>query len=268
MTNPERAVAVTLSRSELVLIAALLRARSMVGVEPLSGSEEQQALELLQAERSLRARNAATVTEEGKLLVVRDLLAAVGTCIYPERSLFVYHTRTDGVALQAFGHQREELSIFHAVLNPELHNIVQVPDASGLIRLAFQICSVADDLASAGLEVDLDRATLAGARQQAEQGETAAAAATLAQAGAAPAAAEALAAMLSREYTTSVFVTVAYQDGQAAGREYTLLQSGGAALLMTQADQSSERYQLRGIDRDGLLGLLLQSMNPLVPQPQ
>lgn len=268
MTNPERAVAVTLSRSELVLIAALLRARGMVGVEPLSGGEEQQALELLQAERSLRARNAATVTDEGKLLVVRDLLAAVGTCVYPERSLFVYHTRSDGVAIQSFGHQREELSIFHAVLNPELHNIVQVPDASGLIRLAFQVCAVADELAAAELALDLSRDTLAQARQQAEQGEPAAATAILARAGVSEAEAGLLVAMLSQDYTTSVFVTVAYQDGQAAGREYTLLQSGGQALLMTQDEQGGERYQLRGIDRDGLLGLLLQSMNPLVAQQQ
>ena len=44
MTNQERMVAVTLSRSEMLLIAALLQSRGIMGVEPsTAGTEEQRA---------------------------------------------------------------------------------------------------------------------------------------------------------------------------------------------------------------------------------
>ncbi len=261
MTTPQPLVAVTLSRSELLLISALLKAPALMGVEATTADENQRALELLQAEHSLRARNAAAVDENGQLLVVRDLLGVVASCAYPQRSLVVYHTRADGVVLQGFGHVRDEFLVVHTVINPEVHNLAQMPNLDRLIETVFQLSDYAANTPSVNLHVDISREKLVLARQLAEQGQTAQSADTLVRSGVSPTEAELLVRMFSLPSTTTVFVTIQYSGSHAMAREYTLFKNELGSFLMTQTDLEVERYQLKGIDYMGLGSLLYESLS-------
>lgn len=262
MTNPLRMVAVTLSRSEMILMASLLQATSIVGVSPSpAATNEARAMELLQAEHSLRARNAAFINEEGKLMVVRNLLEIVGTCAYPQHSVFVYHTRKDGVASQAFGHQREAIFALHSVLNPELHNLQQFPDASELTTAALRFCDFHATDSTPGLVFDIHRDPLAEARSLADQRQPMEALAVLQKQDIDINAARTLVAMLSQAYTTSVVVVAEYQNERTLTREYTLLQAGNQALLMVPLDEENTRFRLQAIVYDEFFAILQESLS-------
>ncbi|WP_110516117.1 hypothetical protein [Herpetosiphon llansteffanensis] len=249
---------VELNRAELVTICAVVSAATIMGVEPAANSGAHAQL-MQQGEASLRQRNLAQSDHDGMLMIARDTLALVATCAYPQRSLILHHVPSNGSLLQAFGHKHADSVVFHEVLNPDAQRLQALGSLQELANQSLDWCGYAG-VAQTPLRFHIQSTVLAEARSLIEGSEEQAALQALRDSGVSADAANLFIAMLSQHHTTTIFNAVVYQGQQVLSREYTLLQAGDQALLMTQTNIEQDLYQLETTSRERLASLLLQSL--------
>ena len=249
---------VELSRAEIVTICAVVGTESIMGVVPAHPGSERP--KLLQAgEASLRQRQLAQSDHDGMLMIARDPLALVATCAYPQRSLVIHQFQHNGLVLQAFGHKHADSVVFHEVLNPDMQRLQAVGSLVQLADHSLDWCGYAGS-AELSLRWHIQSTVLAEARSLVEQSEEQAALQALVNSGVSNEAAIRLIELLSQPHTTTIFNAVVYQGQQVLSREYSLLQAGQHALLMTQTNIEQDLYQLETISRERLANLLIQSL--------
>lgn len=136
-------LAVILSRDEVMVILKLIGAVTLPGLdeEPIPGlTEEQQALALIIAERALRARGLAMMTERGKLLVQAAVLRLVGICALANRSIFVTTVASEsGAAMQLIAHPYDSYWVLHTRPSPTLHSFQLVEGTTRLVEMITTI---------------------------------------------------------------------------------------------------------------------------------
>ncbi|XSG73668.1 hypothetical protein ACP8Y2_15930 [Herpetosiphon llansteffanensis] len=249
---------VELNRAELVTICAVVSAATIMGVEPATNPSEHTQL-VQQGEASLRQRNLAQADHDGMLMIARDTLALVATCAYPQRSLILHHIQSQGLVLQAFGHKHADSVVFHELLNPDAQRLHALGSLDHLASHALDWCGYAG-ASQTPLRFHIQSTVLAEARSLIEGSEEQAALQVLRNSGVSADAANVFIAMLSQHHSTTIFNAVVYQGQQVLSREYTLLQAGDQALLMTQTNIEQDLYQLETTSRERLASLLLQSL--------
>ncbi len=249
---------VELNRTEIVAICAVVSAATIMGVEPAQNPAEQGQLQQ-RGEVSLRQRNLAQLDHDGMLMIARDPLALVATCAYPQRSLILHYVQSNGTLLQAFGHKHADSVVFHEVLNPDQQQLQALGSLEQLANQSLDWCGYAS-AAQPELRFHIQSTVLAEARSLVEASEEQAALQALRNSGVAEQAGLLFIELLRQNHTTTIFNAVVYQGQQVLSREYTLLQAGEQALLMTQTNLEHDLYQLETTNRERLVNLLLQSL--------
>ena len=244
----EPLVEITLSREELNLLTWLVGAETLPGLEadPVENlSREQQAMGIIHAEHSLRARDLARLDDSGHLVVNNVLLIMVEACAYPDQSLFVFHTLPGGTTYQHFGYRRAETMVIHSVREAALHHLSLMPDQRTFIEQIVSLCE-ARQLPETGAEpITVDRDILARARDIAARGDAQGAEALLQEKGAEAQSASIVANALATPHKVS-FIVHATQLGDAIQRrELTVLHGVDTAWGMVPADSDeTQTYTL------------------------
>lgn len=252
-TLPAPNVRVLLSHNELLVILRLLSVAGLPGLgpDPLGElSAEQQAYGLMVAERSLRARELATVDAQGNLLLQRGVLELVGSCALAQGTLIVTHVHAaEQRAVQWFGHRLDATFVAHFLPDPVLHQFAQVDDRAGLVKLIGDFAAWPDSPAAPVEPLALPADVIAAAREQAAQNRDAARE-LLAAAGAPPASAAALSAILAQPHGVTVVQAIHRRDADtAAVASITVLANAGGLWLMSELDGEQGRYRLRPATR-------------------
>jgi hypothetical protein len=239
---------ITLSREELNLITWLIGAETLPGLEPdpTEGlTQQQQAMGIIYAERSLRERGLASLND-GHLAVNSILLTIVSICAHPDQSLFIFHTLQNGATYQHFGYQRGEAMVIHSITEGALHRLLLVPDQQAFIQRILSLCE-ADNLPEISAEsITIDRDSLARARETVESGDTQGAQAFLREKGANSDPAKAVVSALAGPHTVSFIVQAREVDGASHKRELTILHSPNTSWVMepTSNESMEQKYIL------------------------
>lgn len=233
-----------LSREELLLVLKLLGVETIPGLDadPQGALDAgQQAVALRVAERALRARALADV-RDGQVALHNALISAVGTCAFPQRTVFVYHWPAGGEeAIRYFGHLRGDEVVVHTRPADVLHLFSRMPSAGYFAEQMLAACAVtaAEPAVSGGFT--LASAAFTRLRQLAEGGSTQAALDLLRQTGIDATGAGALVATLAHNPAVSIVQMRKQQDGAVAGQEFTLLQNSQHAWLVQLDASATER---------------------------
>ncbi len=262
-TNTRQIVEVILSREELALVLALIRADTIpgLGADPLGElTPEQRNLGLIFAERALRARELARLDANGQLLVQNALLNMVGACAFAQTSVLVQHHFPDGrPPAQYFGHIREGILVAHTLPDQALHRLALVPDRTALIEQIISVCQASNLPRMPAVEMQVERAALAQVREAAAQNQ-AAGAAILVQHGAEAEPAQQFAQSLAEPHHLAILQIVQiHPQDQMHLWDLTLLHTAQAAWLaypLPNPVDGQDVYMLRSISTPELVRLL------------
>jgi hypothetical protein len=251
-----------LSREETLLLLDLLEAESIPGLDPdpLGDlNDDQRALALIWAGRALRARELASVGENGELLVDEGLLTAVGGCIYWETALYAYHWPEPGsVPIRFFGYVREGQAVGHTRPADVLHRFDVLASAEGMVDEVTAVCQCQTLPDAPEAQFSLPRAQFVQARELAEAQKAEAAVQMLQEAGVAVETAGAFTAVLAGTPRMTIWQIVRRgEDGAVETRDYTLLVGDDAAWLVS-LPAGGDEMEVRTVTAVGLRGLLTQ----------
>lgn len=250
---------ILLSVEEVRAVLNTLQAARIAGLDPdplLELTPEQRALVLIVAERALRAR-ALAQAQDGKLMLHRALLTAVGVCAYPQSVVAAYHWASGaGAPSQFFGHTRDNDAVSHTLPEPLLHHFALWNSKNALIEATLDFCEIQSVANPEPVEFEISSLTFAEAREQAVTGESVNAVKTLADGGVSVHAATALVQTLADAPRVSVFQTVKQISNPAAAtREFTLMQNGHQIWwVMPTASEPNAPLYVRTTTRSDLHG--------------
>ncbi len=233
-----------LTYEELALVLKLVNAATLPGLrqpttEPRTAEQEMQALAY--AERSLRARELARLTPEGQFVVNTALLSAVSVCAYADRALLVQHIKPDHTLVEFYGAHKDGAVVTQSQPEPGLYQLAVYQDPAELITQALASSDCLSLGPAPGEALTIGDDALRQARQCAEQGMVAEAAALLAVDNDAASAA-AVAAALAGPHALSILSVYERQtDHTARVRELTVLHTPEAAWLMTTLPEQQAR---------------------------
>ncbi len=145
MLNLVNTPAVTLSREEFRFLLFLLKSGPIMGfdVDPLEKlTEQQRALSFAYAERSLRARDLASLNEEGKLVVREAILLMVGTCAYPEFLLSLHVFPSTGNPKRVYWNGQNGVIVAHERPEAPLHRLSFVKSRDELLQQFLAMSNV------------------------------------------------------------------------------------------------------------------------------
>lgn len=234
-----------LSREEVLFTLNLLEAPFIPGLDPDPLGEfnpEQRALALTIAGRALRAREMVQIHNGGEWVLHNVLLAAVGSCAYPQSVVSIVHwmPQSDTPA-RFFGHVRGNEVVAHTRPADVLHRFALLPSKDQLLMQTLAFCRYENGVSGPTFELSVPGAVFAQVRELATAGETARAVELLTGQGVAPDAAAGLMETLAASPQVSILQTLKGQgDGSVQKQDLTLLQSSGAAwLIIATADEAA-----------------------------
>ena len=148
MTNqPPPLPGIVLSREELLLTLTLLKARSLLGLEPDPLGEltsEQSVIALLHAERSLRAREFARLDDDGRLVLHEAIVMSVAVCAFPQQSFVVHHFPAAGRPVRLTAHLRDEAIVMQTSPESELYLFSILDEPATLFQEIISFCECED----------------------------------------------------------------------------------------------------------------------------
>jgi len=242
-------VDVTLSRDEILLIAALFERDGLIGLaaDPIETqiTPAGRGLMLVAAERSLRARGFARLRErDASLEVRRDVLGAVGLCAFATRAAVVTGIDAQGSVAREAVYAAEGQFVCQSSPQPALYRLQtgrSLAEASATLTAALGLpTGVAG---AVGPVCGLAAEALRTAREGAERGDASAARLALTAAGMPEAEAAALVALWGQPYRfVGVHRLVAQPTGEAQASAITYL--FGQASLWRMVENAQGAVQL------------------------
>lgn len=265
MAGETQTTSFLLSREELILLLDLLEAAPIPGLDPDPLGElndEQRALALIWAGRALRARELASVGDDGSLSVNEQLLTAVSTCAYWKTALNVYHWPAPGQTPERFfGYVGNGQVATHTRPEDVLHGLSVLPSAQALIEAVTAVCQCQSIPDTPPVQFQLARDVFVQARELAEAQDTEAAQNALLQGGIPQDTAQALTAVLAGKPRMSIWQIVnQVENGDSQTHDYTLLQNDQAAWLINLAANKKE-LQIQTTNAITIKEILAQHLN-------
>lgn len=254
---------VLLSRDELLVILRLLSAVALPGLGPDPLGEltvEQQALGLIVAERSLRARELATLDEQGALLIQRGVLELVGSCALAPGTLVVTHVGAlQNRAVQWFGHHLDAIFVAHLLPDIVLHQFTQAANRAALVALAGDLAAWPDCPAAPLPPLVLPADVIVAAREQAPQNGDAVRSRLIA-ANADPASATALTEILAGPHGVTVVQALHRRNADiTAVTSITVLSHSAGLWVMTELETGDPgQHRLQPVTRAEAEALISQ----------
>ncbi len=264
MADETQTTSFLLSREELILLLDLLQSAAIPGLDsdPLGElNDDQRALAFIWAGRALRARELATVGDDDSLLVDEKLLTAVSTCAYWKTAINVYHWSAPGqTPVRFFGYAGNGQVATHTRPEDVLHRLSVLPSPEALVEEVTAVCQCQSVPETPTVPYQLSRELFVKARELAEAQETEAAQTALHQGGLPQDSAQALTAVLSGTPRMSIWQLVSRaENGAAHTHEYTLLQQGQAAWLISLSSEEN-KLQIQSVSTVALQKLLNQHL--------
>lgn len=249
MASSEIAVPVDflLARDELLYVLNLLAVATIPGLEddPAGAmTPGEQTVALRVAGRGLRARQLASVREDGEVVLQNNLLAAIATCAIGQRAIFVNHwAANQTLPMPIFAHIGDNGSVIHTRPADVLHSFSLQSSVADLVQQILDICEVSDQSASGAIALKLPATLLPQVREKAEAGAKAEAVNLLVANGNSAEAAQALVDTLATPYRASSLQLAQQANGQTTHQDMLLLQDDRQRWLITGATADSVTIQ-------------------------
>lgn len=128
-------LSIRLGTEELMFVLWLLNTPTLpgLGANPFGDlPAEQVAVALASAERSLRARRLVGKAKDGSVQMEQVVMALVGTCAVPERSVVLTCEAPDTGRIVHYFHATELLAVEHSNPEPGVHLFEALPDATAI----------------------------------------------------------------------------------------------------------------------------------------
>lgn len=257
-------VNVLLTREEVRLLVGLLQAPSLPGldVEPSSLlSPEQEAVGLIYAEKSLRARELARLQPDGRLGVNTTLLAIIETCVRPEQAVLVQHITEERRLEPLYGHSKQGLVVAYTLPEPDLFRFSILPDMATFLDRVMTTAHLQDfslPNQQGVMEIVANHTTLSTARQAAEQNGSDAATVVLEKAGVAQVVAQALAQTLAAPHRLTILTIFTTNPSEEVIKEQlTVIATSAQAWLMRQQITEPTNYRIKPVTADDIRSLLV-----------
>lgn len=247
MTAPENqprkhsTLALALSQEELLVVLAYLEVDQLPGLEKdfLGGLPPEVARHgYLVAERALVARNFLRRGTAGRLQLDSSVLAVVGTCARPERTVVVCRRQPDIPEACYYFHASRRMNVLHSIPLTSIHQFIAYADRRLAGRALLSILSLRDQDVSNCPPGSLPASDLRAAATAVQSGEDASK--LKRWLGSLPSTtATYLASSLSAPvaHTTLAFVA---GNGRSAGTGFALLEGVGGLFLL-EPDSLGER---------------------------
>ena len=264
MADETQTTSFLLSREELTLLLDLLEATSITGLDsdPLGElNDDQRALAFIWAGRALRARELATVGDDGSLLVNEQLLTAVSTSVYWTTAINVYHWSAPGqTPMRFFSYAGNGQVATHTRPEDVLHRLSVLPSSEALVEAITAVSQCQAIPEAPFVEYELSRNLFVQARELAEAQDGEAAQKILLQDGIPLETAQAITAVLSGKPRMSIWQLVSRVENEdAITHEYTLLQQDQAAWLISLSPEENKLH-IQNVSTVALQELLNQHL--------
>jgi hypothetical protein len=252
---------VVLSREEVLAILHLTGLSAIPGLsdDPIANlTAEQRAFGLIVAERALRARGLAIITEEGRLLVQSVILEMLGTCALAAQSLYVTRIATpSGTPAQLIAHRQEKRWVLHRRLELVLHTFQSVGGWLAAMEEIKAFCQWPNPVPGADFTLTIPNNALNSARELAASGHVPEARAALLATGNRPDAVEILIDVLSQAHVVTVIqYVIASSPDTVAIQSVTILHHDNVLLIAVESaraeDNSADSTVIQPVSADDL----------------
>ena len=135
MTDISTYPALTFSHEELALLLKIFNVKMIPGTgeTPLAGlTEDEQALILSSAERSLQARGLMKIKGEQDIILDPLVIGLIGPCLRPEQSILFWRVSRENGFQSRFFHKTFSLLVEHFLPEKGLHTFAALPNNEAL----------------------------------------------------------------------------------------------------------------------------------------
>lgn len=267
MNDQERPepISLLLSRDELLVILKTLETAQLPGLDDEPNGPRTEAEQLLALEvaiRGLRARGLALMQNDGTFLLHDTLLNLVGTCAYPQSTLFIFHWPAgQEEPVRYFGHLRADQFVVHTRPDPVLHLFSLLGTREQLLENALDFCHDEETTSPLAFEFSLSSNDFGHVRELSEQGNVQEAFVYLAERNIQAEAATSFIHTLSSNPRVSILQTLQQTvNNTVIKRDFTLIQDTQATWFVGAVDATDENTLLRIqiMNRSELIALLDQ----------
>ena len=253
------AINLLLSREELLVVLNLLRVTTIPGVEDDPAgewSEAERAVALRTAERALQARQLLWSQTDGQLSLHNDLLAAVGTCAYADRALFVYHWgEGQELPTPSFIHLRGAEIVVHTRPSDVLHLFTRLASQTQLTDFLVTTTQFTETPNGTAEQWQMPGALFVEVRRLVDSGATTAAVDLVARQAGGRAQAQALVDTLANGLRATNLQLRSRQPTGVAQQDYLLLQNPQHTWLVTPSNNGGSMV-IRPAGQQDLASLL------------
>lgn len=274
MTNnndTQTELSVVLSREEVL---AILRITNLpiipgLGEEPIPNlTVEQQALSLIVAERSLRARGLASIDAKGHLRIYSDVLRMLYVCALPSLSVFITVTQSpSGESTQFIAHHRDNAWVLHNVRESVLHAFLRTKNWSQVFEQITTFCQWSDKPSTKKFILTIPSEKLKEVRELAVNNRIDEANKALTDSGNDLPTAKELTSMLTQAHQITIMQCVTFQSNATVGiQTVTTLHKNGDLFvgIETEAEGDDSTYTIRPVSSNDLKNILTEIVSKAV----
>lgn len=225
-----------LSQEELIYVIGLLKGESIPGLDLQSFidlNQEEKELVLMITERALRARGLAAMDEEGQLLLNRQMLDLVTTCLMAEKGIlcqFLPKGEGPGEGFNVFGNQGQWVAKW--MVQPGLYSVITLPNEEQLLETVLAATSCQTLPGGSFTPLAFSEAVLAEGRRLAAENGVEPAARLWVDNGGDPQAAAAVAGLLHRVPDVAVIHLFNRKGEQAEVKSMTIILDQACSVLL------------------------------------
>ncbi|MCB0078529.1 MAG: hypothetical protein KDD73_14030 [Anaerolineales bacterium] len=262
--NNQEPITILLSREEVIFVLNLLQADFIPGLDedPLGEmTPEQRQLALTWAGRALRARGLAKQYDDGKWVVHKAVLRAVGGCAYSQNAIFFYHWPAEAQApVRYFGHIRGDDIVVHARPEDVLHQFTLFSSKDQLIDHVFGAVEYKETPNGTGHEISISNEDFVNVRELAGAGSVDQALELLVKNGTTDEVARPFVETLVNAPRISIMQTLKQNgDQRVEKRDFTLIQNNQHTWLTIAPDEGNGTpLHVKSTTQNELQGLLNQ----------
>lgn len=259
--NNQEPITILLSREEVLFVLNLLQADFIPGFDedPLGEmTPAQRQLALTWAGRALRARGLAKRYDDGKWVVHKTVLRAVGVCAYSQNAIFFYHWPAQAEApVRYYGHIRGDDIVVHSRPEDVLHQFTLFSSKDQLINHVFGAVEYEETPNGAGYEISISNEDFVHVRELAGAGSVEPALELLVKNGASDDIARPFVETLVDAPRISIMQTLKQNSEQRVEkRDFTLIQNSQHTWLTIAPENNDAPLQVKSTTQNELEGLL------------
>lgn len=168
----KKMISLALSQEELLVILSYLQIQGMIGLnlESFDGkSKKEMDIAFKVAERALVARGFLGSMSE-KLQLNPAVVALIGACAAPEKSLVMTHDRPGHASESLYFHSSRRMKVIHAIPVSSIHQFIAVDSNTALLQPVFSVLNLGTKKRSLyPSSISLERKTVTQARKAGQE---------------------------------------------------------------------------------------------------